>query len=113
MKTIRIVLMMFLALLGACDRPAQPVSPPPQTNNAGSRLVTPEHGLYTGAYMDFGEREDEVTLEKIEAFEQLVGHPIDGDFVRLERWEKLSNIVIRVMKVSPKNSGFARTAVRI
>ena len=33
----------------------------------------PAGGILTGAYMDFGEREDDVTLEKIEAFEQLTG----------------------------------------
>lgn len=38
-----------------------------------SRLAVPEHGIYAGAYADFGDREDEVTLEKIEAFEALVG----------------------------------------
>jgi hypothetical protein len=33
----------------------------------------PATGILTGAFMDFGDNEDEVTLEKIEAFEQLVG----------------------------------------
>jgi hypothetical protein len=33
----------------------------------------PIDGVMTGAYIDFGEKEDEVSLEKIEAFEQLVG----------------------------------------
>ncbi len=36
------------------------------------RLLVPDHGLYTGAYIEFGDREDDVTLEKIEAFEKLV-----------------------------------------
>jgi beta-mannanase len=36
-------------------------------------LAIPQQGLYTGAYMDFGDNEDDVTLEKIEEFEQLVG----------------------------------------
>ena len=36
-------------------------------------LVVPEQGAFTGAYMDFGETEDDVTLEKIEAFEQAAG----------------------------------------
>ncbi|MBV9659088.1 MAG: beta-mannanase [Verrucomicrobia bacterium] len=38
-----------------------------------SRLAVPAHGAYTGAYIDFGETEDAVTLPAIEAFEQLVG----------------------------------------
>ena len=33
----------------------------------------PAGGILTGAYMDFGDKEDGVTLEKIEGFEQLVG----------------------------------------
>ena len=45
----------------------QASAPPPK------RLVVPEHGAYTGAYMDFGEREDDVTLEAIEDFEGQVG----------------------------------------
>lgn len=73
MKTIRCALMICLAMLGACDRSPQTVVAPVQPNGAGRKLVIPEHGLYTGAYIDFGEREDEVTLEKIEAFEQVVG----------------------------------------
>ena len=36
-------------------------------------LQVPEHGAYTGAYMDFGDTEDDVTIEKIEDFEKLVG----------------------------------------
>lgn len=36
-------------------------------------LVVPEQGAYTGAYMDFGDTEDAVTLEHIEAFERAVG----------------------------------------
>lgn len=33
----------------------------------------PADGILTGAYMDFGDKEDDVTIEKIDAFEQLVG----------------------------------------
>ncbi len=36
-------------------------------------LVLPKSGVYTGAYLDFGEEEDAVTLEGIEEFEQMVG----------------------------------------
>jgi len=36
-------------------------------------VVIPEHGAYTGAFMDFGDEEDDVTLEIIEDFEQMVG----------------------------------------
>ncbi len=40
---------------------------------AQRKLVLPEAGLYTGAYIDFGDKEDGVTLERIERFEQMVG----------------------------------------
>jgi beta-mannanase len=36
-------------------------------------VVIPDHGAYTGAFMDFGDEEDDVTLEIIEDFEQMVG----------------------------------------
>ena len=36
-------------------------------------LAIPEKGAYTGAYVDFGEGEDNVTLEAIENFEKMVG----------------------------------------
>ncbi|PYL08298.1 MAG: hypothetical protein DME34_05005 [Verrucomicrobia bacterium] len=41
--------------------------------DAPVEVVVPEHGAYTGAFMDFGDEEDDVTLEIIEEFEQLVG----------------------------------------
>jgi hypothetical protein len=41
--------------------------------DAPIEVVLPDRGLYTGAYMDFGDEEDDVTLETIENFEQLVG----------------------------------------
>src|SRR5260221_3824145 len=36
-------------------------------------IVIPEHGAYTGAFIDFGETEEDVTLEGIEDFEAMVG----------------------------------------
>ena len=41
--------------------------------NQPMKLVVPEKGKYTGAYIDFGDQEDEVTLEAIENFEAMVG----------------------------------------
>ena len=40
---------------------------------AEDRLVVPSEGAYTGAYIDFGDTEDNVTLEAIRKFETLVG----------------------------------------
>src|SRR5262249_38307566 len=38
------------------------------------RLQVPAGQAYTGAYIEFGDRENEVTLEAIEEFEKLVHH---------------------------------------
>ena len=41
--------------------------------NEPVEVVIPSHGAYTGAYIDFGEAEEDVTLEVIEKFEAMVG----------------------------------------
>jgi len=41
--------------------------------NGPTAVAIPERGAYTGAFMDFGDAEDDVTLETIEDFEQMVG----------------------------------------
>ena len=66
---IRRALFLLAALLVCgCDHPAT------QKSDIGNRkFVIPERGIYTGAYIEFGDREDEVTLEKIEGFDRLVG----------------------------------------
>ncbi len=59
----------------ACHRglPSRPTDIDPDAELLNQKLVIPNHGLYTGAYMEFGDHEDDVTLEKIEFFEHLVG----------------------------------------
>jgi beta-mannanase len=42
-------------------------------SNAPIEVLIPDRGAYTGAFMDFGDEEDDVTLEAIEDFETLVG----------------------------------------
>lgn len=49
-----------------------PAEAPPSPSGALT-LAAPEQGCYTGAYIDFGELEDNVTLEQIEDFEAMVG----------------------------------------
>ena len=44
-------------------------------NVPAQQLQIPPQGAYTGAYMDWGENEDDVTYEKIVAFEKMVGKP--------------------------------------
>lgn len=58
----------MLTWLAACGK-----STPPPNPSAPEQLAVPDHGAYTGAYIDFGDTEDSVTLEGIEEFETLVG----------------------------------------
>jgi len=64
-----VTLLIFGALVG-CQKPA----PPARVDvNGPVEVVIPEQGAYTGAFMDFGDAEDDVTLEMMEDFEQMVG----------------------------------------
>ena len=44
--------------------------------NSYQQLQLPAHGAYTGAYVDFGDGEDHVTLEALEQFADLTGKPM-------------------------------------
>jgi hypothetical protein len=57
-------------LLTGCKKPTTAAQTDP---NGPVEVVIPEHGAYTGAFMDFGDEEDDVTLETIEDFEEMVG----------------------------------------
>ncbi len=46
------------------------------STNSFQQLQIPEQGAYTGAYVDFGDGEDHVTLEALEKFEGLTGKPM-------------------------------------
>jgi hypothetical protein len=35
------------------------------SSQAESKLVVPKQGVYTGAYIDFGDREDKVTFDSL------------------------------------------------
>lgn len=60
-----------LGVLASCDRATTSSNQQPEISN--QKLVIPKQGLYTGAYMDWGDKEDAVTLEAMEDFERLVG----------------------------------------
>jgi len=75
-SALRIFPALLLIALPCCDRAPLPQQPSPaeiEEQAQRSLLAVPEHGIYTGAFADFGDNEDEVTLEKIEAFETMVG----------------------------------------
>jgi len=61
--------LLVLLILVSC----KPAPVPKETALAPQKLLVPEKGAYTGAYIDFGDTEDDVTLEAIENFEDLVG----------------------------------------
>src|ERR1700758_4437804 len=68
---MRRLLIGLLIVFGvACERQRNSAD---SASNQPVELVVPEHGAYTGAYLDFGDEEDDVTLEAIEDFEQMVG----------------------------------------
>lgn len=65
-------LLLLLGLAGCQDPPPPAPSAPPPVATA-QELVWPQEGAYTGAYIDFGEAEDTVTLEAIQEFEARTG----------------------------------------
>ena len=70
MKTgivVRLAVVLLALMLGGCGKTPAPRAEGPET------LLVPENGAYTGAFIDFGDMEDDVTLENIEGFEKLVG----------------------------------------
>ena len=67
MRPSRFALAAFSLLAASCSKP-----PPPQAEGP-EKLLVPEQGAYTGAFIDFGDTEDDVTVENIESFEKLVG----------------------------------------
>ena len=66
----RFIAVLLLCLLAGCKKSAPTVHVDP---NGPVEIGLPERGAYTGAFMDFGDEEDDVTLEMIEDFGTMVG----------------------------------------
>src|SRR4051794_28162998 len=65
-----VILASCLAIV-SCPKPSSEKS---RTDpNAPVEVLLPATGAYTGAFMDFGDTEDEVNIETIEEFENMVG----------------------------------------
>ena len=62
-----------LLFTASCGRQEASTQPTPGPIPKERSLEVPGLGAYTGAYIDFGDTEDSVTLDGIEEFEQLVG----------------------------------------
>ena len=69
----RLPIALALALLATAGGCRKSPHPPGINENAPVELLIPPTGAYTGAYIDFGDQEDEVTLDAIEEFETMVG----------------------------------------
>src|SRR6202795_2660873 len=65
-----LVALSLALVLAGCRKPSLTMQVDP---NGPVEVAIPDHGAYTGAFMDFGDAEDDVTLETIEDFEELVG----------------------------------------
>src|SRR5438270_3614372 len=68
---LQLVTCALLLALTACKRTA--VDEAKVSRDGPVEVVIPEKGVYTGAFMDFGDEEDDVALETIEEFEDMVG----------------------------------------
>ena len=65
------MLVVGVGLLVSCTK--RTAQTPRVDPNGPVEVVLPEHGVYTGSFMDFGDEEDDVSLEVIEDFEAMVG----------------------------------------
>ncbi len=61
-----VIFLTLIALASACHQRNKSNRP---DNGESVEVMVPEHGAYTGAFIDFGEAEEDVTLEGIEDFE--------------------------------------------
>lgn len=73
MRISRFLFPVCLAVLASCSKPAPP---PPAPSSAQQTFKVPEKGAYNGGYLDFGDHEDDVTLEGIESFEEETGRSL-------------------------------------
>lgn len=76
--TVLLSLLSLLALLvaGCQDQAATGANTLPAAADRPPTLVMPANGAYTGAYVDFGKGEAQVTYDALTGFEQLTGKPL-------------------------------------
>ncbi|MCL2790310.1 MAG: glycoside hydrolase family 26 protein [Desulfobulbus sp.] len=73
------LMLLFIVSLGAgCRERAETEGTKTSSSQTGRpvSLVMPQKGVYTGAYVDFGEGESRVTYDALTAFERLTGKPL-------------------------------------
>lgn len=69
---VSLLLCGMLSLTGCKEQPRPAAAPTASPLPGTQSLAWPSSAAYTGAYVDFGEAEDKVTLEAIENFEEKV-----------------------------------------
>jgi len=66
-------LLPFIALGALAFTACQRSAPKARETTGPVQLAIPQDGKYTGAYIEFGDTEDDVTIERIEGFEKMAG----------------------------------------
>ena len=109
LKTLRWYLVAALVATSCREQLAHPAvqfaRPGPSVH-----LVVPEQGAYTGAYIDFGETEDNVILGQVKAFEQAVGKHQDI-VASSSYWGK--RFPFTISKLSPATTPFPSSTGRL
>lgn len=70
MSSLGRLILLLVLVLGGCRKPSAAA---PNESRTAVQLAVPQTGKYTGAFIDFGDTEDDVSLEAIEDFETMVG----------------------------------------
>ena len=71
-RPLHLIVLALSLGLAACGK-SPDASPTPPPRQGPPKLVLPKHGAYTGAYINSGDKEDDVNLENIEEFETQTG----------------------------------------
>ena len=72
LRLLKLIVIVLSLGLAACGKSPNATSVPPPRQEP-PKLAVPAHGAYTGAYINFGDQEDDVSLESIEEFERQTG----------------------------------------
>ena len=72
--SILIGILLCITLWSGCkSRDTNETTISPKKDLSKAQLIFPENGVYTGAYVDFGEGEDNVTYDALVSFEKMTG----------------------------------------
>jgi hypothetical protein len=84
---LSLALLVLLLLLG-CNNNQEDITLPPSPPSALKKLTTPsEDTLYIGAFANYGHQENQISRERIEAFETLINKRIAWAYIT-NTWDK-------------------------